>query len=76
MAEMTTMTAWAPGPMELGILLVIVLVLFGAGKLPQVGRAIGGAITEFRDSVKGAGKNGDDDSKSEPTAASTEESAK
>ena len=76
MAETTIMTAWAPGPVELGIILVIVLVLFGAGKLPQLGRSIGGAITEFRDSVKGGGGDGDDDSKTEPTAASTEESAK
>ena len=76
MAEMTTMTAWAPGPMELGILLVIVLVLFGAGKLPQVGRSIGSAITEFRDSVKGGGGDGDDDGDSKTSAASTEESAK
>ena len=74
MAETTILTAWAPGPLELGIILVIVLVLFGAGKLPQLGRSIGGAITEFRDSIKGGGD--DDDSKTEPTAASTEESAK
>ncbi len=67
---------WAPGIWELVIILVIVLVVFGAGKLPQVGRSIGGAITEFRDSVKGVGEDDDDDSESKPTTASTEESAK
>ncbi|MGE5418367.1 MAG: twin-arginine translocase TatA/TatE family subunit [Acidobacteriota bacterium] len=36
------------GPMELVIILVIVLVIFGAGKLPSVGKAIGQSINEFR----------------------------
>ncbi|HEO71419.1 MAG TPA: twin-arginine translocase TatA/TatE family subunit [Candidatus Hydrogenedentes bacterium] len=44
--------AWSPGLAELLIILVIVLVLFGAGKLPQVGRSLGDAISEFKDSVK------------------------
>ena len=36
------------GPMELVIVLVIVMVIFGVGKLPQVGGAMGKAIREFR----------------------------
>jgi sec-independent protein translocase protein TatA len=36
------------GPMEIGIILVIVLIIFGVGKLPQVGGAIGKSIREFR----------------------------
>ncbi len=36
------------GPMELIIVLVIVMVIFGVGKLPQVGGAMGKAIREFR----------------------------
>lgn len=36
------------GPTELIIILVIVLVIFGAGKLPEVGGAIGKGIREFR----------------------------
>ena len=42
----------APGPMELIIILVIVLIIFGAGKLPQIGKQMGSAINEFRSSVK------------------------
>ncbi|MDQ1258113.1 MAG: Sec-independent protein translocase protein TatA [Candidatus Hydrogenedentes bacterium] len=42
----------APGMGELLIILVIVLVIFGAGKLPKVGRSLGDAISEFKDSVK------------------------
>lgn len=33
---------------EIAILLLIVLIIFGAGKLPQVGGALGKSIREFR----------------------------
>jgi sec-independent protein translocase protein TatA len=33
---------------EIVIILVIVLIIFGAGKLPQIGGAIGKSIKEFR----------------------------
>ncbi len=38
------------GPVELIIILVIVVLLFGVGKLPQVGQAMGKAISQFRQS--------------------------
>jgi sec-independent protein translocase protein TatA len=41
------------GPLELIIILVIVLVIFGAGRLREIGGALGGAISEFRRSVSG-----------------------
>lgn len=41
------------GPWELIIILAIVLVIFGPGKLPQVGKALGGSIREFRRASKG-----------------------
>lgn len=41
------------GTQELLIILVLVLVIFGAGKLPQVGGAIGKGIRSFREGVKG-----------------------
>ena len=41
------------GPMEIGIVLIIVLVVFGAGKLPQVGQSMGKAISEFKKAQKG-----------------------
>jgi sec-independent protein translocase protein TatA len=43
---------WGLGTTELIIILVLVLIVFGAGKLPQVGRSLGSAIQEFKDSVK------------------------
>jgi sec-independent protein translocase protein TatA len=34
--------------MEIGLILVIILVVFGVGKLPQIGGAIGKSLKEFR----------------------------
>jgi sec-independent protein translocase protein TatA len=38
---------------ELLLILVIVLVVFGAGKLPQLGKGLGEGISNFRESIKG-----------------------
>jgi len=38
------------GPVELVIILVIVMVIFGVGRLPEIGGAMGKAIREFRKS--------------------------
>ena len=37
---------------ELGVILVIVLIIFGAGKLPEIGGAIGKGIKNFKKSVR------------------------
>ena len=37
---------------ELIIILVIVMVIFGANRLPQLGRGIGSAIRNFKDGLK------------------------
>ncbi len=52
---------WTPGMGELLVILVIVMIIFGAGKLPQVGRSLGSAINEFKNSVK------PEDEEDEPT---------
>ena len=44
------------GPMEIGLVLLIILIIFGVGKLPQVGGAIGKGIREFRKSSRGEGE--------------------
>ena len=41
------------GPMELLLILGIVVVIFGASRLPQLGRGLGEGITNFRDGLKG-----------------------
>ena len=44
------------GTQELLIILVLVLVIFGAGKLPQVGGALGKGMRGFREGLKGEEK--------------------
>jgi sec-independent protein translocase protein TatA len=39
---------------ELLVILVIALVLFGGGKLPEVGRSLGQAIREFKNAMRDA----------------------
>ena len=58
------------GPLELIIVLVIVLVIFGPKKLPSLGRSLGTGMREFKDSITG-GKDDDDDKPS--IAASADE---
>ena len=40
------------GTTELIIILVLVLIIFGAGKLPQVGGALGKGLRNFKDGMK------------------------
>ena len=40
------------GVTELVIILVIVIVLFGASRLPQIGRGIGEGISNFKKSIR------------------------
>jgi sec-independent protein translocase protein TatA len=45
------------GPLELVIVLVIVLVIFGPKRLPGLGRSLGSGMREFKDSVTGKTKD-------------------
>jgi sec-independent protein translocase protein TatA len=45
------------GGSELLIILVIVLLLFGAKRVPQLGRSLGSSIREFRQGISGASSN-------------------
>lgn len=50
------------GPLEIIIILVIVLLIFGVGKLPQVGDALGKGIRAFR-----KGQSGEEEEKGKET---------
>ncbi len=55
------------GWMELLLVLVIALLIFGPSKLPQLARSLGKAIREFRESLSGEeGGTSADDSPGEP----------
>ena len=49
------------GPLEIFLILVVVMIIFGVGRLPEIGSGVGKAIREFRTSL--GGKN---EAKSEP----------
>lgn len=49
------------GPLELGIVLLIVLLIFGPKRLPGLGRQIGSGLREFKDSISGKDRDDDDD---------------
>lgn len=51
------------GVPELLIILVIVVIFFGVGKLPQVLRSMGEGVKAFRDGAQGAPADGQADSK-------------
>jgi sec-independent protein translocase protein TatA len=44
------------GPMEIVGLLLLALLLFGAKRLPEIGRSLGTGMREFKDSVSGEKK--------------------
>ncbi len=50
-------TMWTPGPLEIIVILVIVLVIFGPKRLPDLGRSLGRGMREFKDSVTGKDKD-------------------
>jgi sec-independent protein translocase protein TatA len=52
---------WAPGGMELVLILFIVLLLFGAKRLPELAKGLGQSIKEFK-------KASSEDSPAKPAA--------
>ena len=46
-----------PGPLEVVVILLVVLLLFGAKRLPEIGRALGEGIREFKKSIKDSGSD-------------------
>ena len=42
---------------ELVLILLVLLLLFGAGRLPEIARQLGKAIQEFKKALKDAGKS-------------------
>ncbi len=42
-----------PGTAEIIVILVIALLIFGPRKLPEIGKAVGSAVTEFKKGISG-----------------------
>ena len=48
------------GPWEIVLILVVILIIFGVGKLPQVGGAIGKGLRAFRQGQRGEEDEGEE----------------
>ncbi len=55
------------GPLEIGIVLLIVLLIFGPKRLPGLGKSLGTGMREFKDSITGK----DDDRDEAPADQAT-----
>ena len=53
------------GPLEIAIVLIIALIVFGPKRLPELGRSMGKGIREFRSSI-GGGDDDDEDREKHP----------
>jgi len=56
------------GPLEIFLIFVIIMVVFGVGKLPEVGEGLGKGIRLFKNSLSGK-EDEDDKSKAKATKA-------
>ncbi len=41
-------------PLHIAVLLVVVMLVFGARRLPEIGRSLGSGMREFKDGITGA----------------------
>ncbi len=70
------------GMPELGVILLIALIIFGPSKLPQIGKSIGKALREFRESSTEVGKaiqegiEGEEKKEAQATVKADEKEAK
>jgi sec-independent protein translocase protein TatA len=48
------------GPLEIVLILIVALIVFGPKRLPELGRSMGKGIREFKNSVTGDDKDDDD----------------
>jgi sec-independent protein translocase protein TatA len=63
------------GPLELVIVLVIALVIFGPKRLPDLGKSLGTGMREFKDSITGNSKDDDDPAALKPPAPNDDPAA-
>jgi sec-independent protein translocase protein TatA len=56
------------GPMEIIVVLIIALVVFGPKRLPELGKSLGRGIQEFKGTISGERTDSDEHGAIEPTA--------
>jgi sec-independent protein translocase protein TatA len=63
------------GPWEIGLILLIVLLIFGSGKIAGLGKTIGKAVHGFKEEVNAGAEKGKNKIDTEPTKPLVETSA-
>jgi sec-independent protein translocase protein TatA len=58
------------GPLEIAVVLIIVLIIFGPKRLPELGQSMGRGIREFKNSISGDKDDDDPDEKRRELEAS------
>jgi sec-independent protein translocase protein TatA len=62
------------GPLEIGLVIVVLLLIFGPKRLPRLGKQLGTEMREFKDSITGKDKH-DDDDREQPALTQAQTSA-
>ena len=65
------------GPLEIAVVLVIVLIIFGPKRLPELGKSMGNGIREFKNSISGdsSDKDSPEEKKRELQASQQEQAS-
>ncbi len=60
---------WMPSGMEWAIILILVVMLFGLGKLPQVAKQMGSGVRDFQKALRGDEEDDEDGDNSDDKVA-------
>ncbi len=63
------------GPWEIGLIVLIIVIVFGVGKLPQVGGAIGRGLRSFRKAQSGEDEVDEEKSEAKPRRTTVKKTA-
>ena len=64
------------GPWEIALILVIILIVFGVGKLPQVGGAVGKGLRAFKKGQRGEDEEEEEEEKPKPKTTTRKKTSK
>lgn len=64
------------GPWEIALVLVIILIVFGVGKLPQVGGAIGKGLRAFKRGQRGEDEEEEEEEEPKPKKPTRKKTSK